>query len=103
MDSAPSQPVQNLFDLMSMVSSADTLAHFKATHANCSIRYGDMKKQLAEDMVTFLTPIREKIQAIHDDESLLSKVVKMGADKARESAGLTMKEVREAIGFKRFY
>lgn len=99
----PTQAVQNLFDLMKVVSTEDTLKHFTDAYANCNIRYGDLKKQLAEDMITFLTPIREKIDAIKADEAYLAKVAKLGAEKARESAAKTLHEARTAIGFKRFY
>ena len=99
----PTQPVQNLFDLMKVVSTEDTLKHFTDSYANCNIRYGDLKKQLAEDLITFLTPIREKIDAIKADETYLAKVAKLGAEKARESASKTLNEARTAIGFKRFY
>ena len=99
----PTQAVQNLFDLMKVVSTEDTLKHFTGAYANCNIRYGDLKKQLAEDMITFLTPIREKIDAIKADEAYLAKVSKLGAEKARESASKTLNEARTAIGFKRFY
>ena len=98
----PTQPVQNLFDLMKVVSTEDTLKHFTDSYANCNIRYGDLKKQLAEDLITFLTPIREKIDAIKADETYLAKVAKLGAEKARESASKTLNEARTAIGFKRF-
>jgi tryptophanyl-tRNA synthetase len=99
----PTQPVQNLFDLLKVVSTDDTLKHFTDAYANCNIRYGDLKKQLAEDLITFLTPIREKIDAIKEDDAYLAKVAKLGAEKARESASKTLNEVRTAIGFKRFY
>jgi len=99
----PTQPVQNLFDLLKVVSTPDTINHFTDAYANCNIRYGDLKKQLAEDMITFLTPIREKIDAIKADEKYLAKVAKLGAEKARESASKTLNEARTAIGFKRFY
>jgi tryptophanyl-tRNA synthetase len=99
----PTQPVQNLFDLLKVVSTPDTLNHFTDAYANCNIRYGDLKKQLAEDIITFLTPIREKIDAIKADETYLAKVAKLGAEKARESASKTLNEARTAIGFKRFY
>ena len=99
----PTQPVQNIFDLMKVVSTEDTLKHFTDAYANCNIRYGDLKKQLAEDMITFLTPIREKIDAIKADDAYLAKVAKLGAEKARESASKTLNEARTAIGFKRFF
>lgn len=102
-NTVPTQAVQNLFDLMKAVSTADTLKHFTDSYANCSIRYGDLKKQLAEDMIIFLTPIREKIEAIRADDALLGRIAKLGMEKARESAGKTLAEVREAIGFRKFY
>src|SRR5205085_8741890 len=46
--------VENLFLLMKLVSSEDAVKKFDEDFNNCSIRYGDMKKQLAEDMVKFI-------------------------------------------------
>lgn len=97
-----SEPVQNLFTLMEVISDTDTLTHFTDQYNRCEIQYGEMKKQLAEDIITFTTPIREKIIAIYKDESYLARVVREGAEKARESASKTLREVREIIGFKPF-
>jgi len=101
-NSPVSEPIQNLFTLMQVVSEKSTLEFFKEKYANCEIRYGDLKKQLAEDIIKFTSPIRERILDIASNEAYLSKVVKMGAEKARESASKTIKEVREIIGFKPF-
>jgi len=97
-----SEPVQNLFTLMEVISDTDTLTHFADQYNRCEIQYGEMKKQLAEDIITFTAPIREKIIAIYKDESYLARVVREGAEKARESASKTLREVREIIGFKPF-
>ena len=97
-----SQAVKNLFDLMSYFSSPGTLAHFEQTYQSGTIRYGDMKKQLAEDIILFTTPFREKMHALASDEAYLRKVAAMGAEKARASAAKTVREVREIIGFKSF-
>ncbi|TAE42740.1 MAG: tryptophan--tRNA ligase [Sphingobacteriales bacterium] len=94
--------IQNLFDLMKVVSPSDTLQHFEQLYQSCQIRYGDFKKQLAEDMVIATAPIREKINAIAADTTYLQKVTQLGAAKARESASKTIKEVREIIGFRAF-
>jgi len=102
-NSLPTLAVQNLFDLMLHVSAEDTLNEFKRAYASCSIRYGDFKKQLTEDLILFLTPIRERITAIEQDETYISKVAKLGAEKAAENAEQTLKECRELIGFKKFY
>ena len=96
------EPVKNLFTLLKVVSTTDTVNHFMETYNNGSIRYGDLKKQLAEDIITFTTPIREKIKELHQNNDYLRKVIEMGAGKARASASKTIKEVREIIGFRSF-
>jgi len=101
-DSPMTEPVANLFYLLEILSTADTVKYFRDAYNNCSIRYGDLKKQLAEDMVRFTTPIRERIHDIYNDSSYLSKVVKMGAEKARESASKTLRDVREILGYRPF-
>jgi tryptophanyl-tRNA synthetase len=91
--------IQNLFLLMKLVSAPDAINTFDEAYNNCSIRYGDMKKQLAEDMIQFIAPIRAKAEAIRNDEKYLREVMQKGAEKARKSAQATMDLVREAIGF----
>jgi tryptophanyl-tRNA synthetase len=96
------EAIQNLFELMKIVSLPDTVNHFDELYNRQAIRYGDFKKQLAEDMIVFNTPIREKIEDIAKDTSYLRQVAKHGALKARESAQRTIREVRQLIGFKPF-
>lgn len=102
-NSKKAEPVENLFTLLKIMSKPDVVAHFDAAYNDCSIRYGDLKKQLAEDIVTFTSPIRERILEILKDDVYLGKVARMGAEKARESAQATLKEVKEKIGFKRLF
>lgn len=97
-----SQEIENIFLLMKLVSKQETINYFEEKYNDCSIRYGDMKKQLAEDMILFTTPIREKILEIESDDQYLRKVVSQGAEKARASGDKTIREVREIIGFKSF-
>lgn len=96
------QPIQNLFDIMKLVSSADTVEYFDEKYNNMQIRYGDLKKQLAEDIIIFTSPFREKITEIYNNTEYLHKVVTIGKQKAQQSANKTIKEVREIIGFKNF-
>jgi tryptophanyl-tRNA synthetase len=98
-DSAKPDYIENLFLLMSLVGDTEVLKKFDEDFKNCTIRYGDMKKQLAEDMVKFISPIREKAEAIRNDEKYLQEVMEKGAVKARASAGATIALVRQAIGF----
>ncbi len=95
--------IENLFTLMGLVSSADTIEKFRSDYnnssdGNCIIRYGDLKKQLAEDMAAFIKPIREKAADLQKDTATLQKIMKLGAEKAGESASKTLSLVRSAIG-----
>lgn len=99
-NSPMTEPISNLFQLMNVVSQPDTVEFFKEKYNDCSIRYGDLKKQLAEDMIAFVNPIREKIEAVMADEVNLNRIAEMGKEKAKASAGKTIREVRELIGFK---
>ncbi|WP_033564527.1 tryptophan--tRNA ligase [Sphingobacterium sp. SYP-B4668] len=103
MNQTKPEAIQNLFDLMKVVSSTDTVAHFDALYNKCEIRYGDFKKQLAEDMIIATDDVRNRIEEISKDDEYIAKVAKMGAEKAGESARQTIKEVRDIIGFKKFY
>ncbi len=94
--------IENLFTLMKIASTPDTVQHFDDLYNKCEIRYGDLKKQLAEDMIKYTEPFREKIEYFTNNTDLLRKVAKNGAEKARESASQTIKEVREIIGFRQF-
>ncbi len=96
------EPIANLFYLLELLSTPDTVEHFRNSYNDCTIRYGDLKKQLAEDIISFTTPIRERINDIYNDSDYLRKVVTMGAEKARESASKTVRDVREILGYRPF-
>lgn len=104
-DSGPTEPnsempdyIKNIFLLMELVSAEDVVAKYKKDYNECTIRYGDMKKQLAEDMVSFIAPIRERAIELQKDEEQIKKILKLGAEKARESASKTIAEARKLIG-----
>ena len=100
-NSPVTEPVRNLFTLMELVSDPEVVKSFRDAYADCSIRYGDMKKQLAEDILKVTTPIRERIQDIRDNDEYLSRVAKMGAERARAYAADTLRDVREIMGIRR--
>ena len=99
-NSPMSEPVANLFTLLELTSTPDVVSHFRQAYADCSIRYGDLKKQLAEDILAVTTPIRERVQDILADESYLARVVRQGAEKARARASQTLREIREIMGIR---
>jgi tryptophanyl-tRNA synthetase len=108
-DSGPSEKnsvkpgyIQNLFLFMNLVSTDEVVAKYEDAFNNCTIRYGDMKKQLAEDMVSFIAPIRNRVNEILQDETYLKNVMKMGAEKAVASAEATMQVVRNSMSLDYF-
>ena len=106
-DSGPTEPnqqkpeeIENLFTLLGVVSKPDVVEHFDALYNTCQIRYGDLKKQLAEDMIAFVAPLRERIHEYASDPQRLRRIMDIGREKAHESARRTLDEVRHAIGFR---
>jgi tryptophanyl-tRNA synthetase len=101
---APNSPkpevIENLFTFLNVVSDKETYDYFNEKWNDCSIRYGDLKKKIAEDIITFNTPIREKMAEFESNQPLLDKIIEEGDAKAREHAAKTIKEVREIIGFR---
>lgn len=107
-DSGPVAPnsekpevIQNLFTMLEIVSTKDTYDYFNEKWNDCSIRYGDLKKQLAADIAGAMAPIRERIEFYSKDVDLLDRIAKAGAEKARESAAATLREVRGILGFRK--
>lgn len=92
--------IQNLFTFLDIVSTKETYDYFDEKWNDGTIRYGDLKKQLAEDVVAFTSPIRERIEEYMGNTELLDKIARQGAEKARESAEKTIREVRRIIGFR---
>ncbi len=104
-DQGPQEPnaimpdfIQNLFLLLKLTSKSETYEYFINAYNNCTIRYGDLKKQLAEDMVGFVNPIRTNANDLQRDENRIRKILKQGAEKARESAAITIEGARQLIG-----
>lgn len=102
-NSPMSEPIKNLFTLLELVSTPDKVQFFTDAYNDCSIRYGDLKKELAQDILNVTTPIRERIIDIRNNDEYLAKVVKMGAEKARARAAKTLEDVRQIMGIKRFW
>lgn len=94
------ESVANLFLLLHLVAGEEVVARYRRDYDAGTIRYGDMKKELAEEMVAFIAPIREKAEAIRHDGAYLRRVMEEGAAKARASAKVTVELAREAIGLK---
>ena len=108
-DQGPSEPnspkpdyIENLFTIMKVVSAPETVQYFDEQWNKCEIRYGDLKKQLAADIIAATDPIRERIAYIDAHPEILHNAVTRGKELARESASKTIREVREIMGFREF-
>ncbi|MEG1563451.1 MAG: tryptophan--tRNA ligase [Bacteroides sp.] len=108
-DAGPATPnsekpevIQNLFTFLDIVSAKEIYTYFDEKWNDCSIRYGDLKKQLAVDIAAFNAPISERIREFAANTELLDKIARQGAEKAHESAAKTLKEVRQIIGFRTY-
>ncbi|MBQ9498581.1 MAG: tryptophan--tRNA ligase [Bacteroidaceae bacterium] len=106
-DAGPTEPnspkpevIENLFTFLSIASTPDTYQYFDEQWNNCTLRYGDLKKQIAHDLCEIVAPIRAKIEDYSANTELLDKVAREGAEVARASASETLKAVREIIGFR---
>ena len=108
-DSGPIEPnsakpdyIENLYTILNIVSTPEVVKHYEDKWNSCEIRYGDLKKQLAEDIIKVTTPIRERILEIERDDEYLRKVTLEGAEKAKVSAAKTINDIKEIMGFKKF-
>lgn len=104
-DQGPTEPnsempdyIRNLFLLMKLTAPTDVYETFLGNFNNCNIRYGDMKKQLAEDMIAFVRPIREHAAELQKDEAAIQRILRNGAEKARASSAETIAGARKQIG-----
>jgi tryptophanyl-tRNA synthetase len=61
--------------------------------------YGDLKKDLAEVVVDFVTPFRERTLELLDDQAYLTEVLRRGAEQAGEVARATLRDVYQRVGF----
>jgi tryptophanyl-tRNA synthetase len=106
-DTGPIEPnqeksieIQNLFILLNLVSASETTQFFEEAYNNCTIRYGDLKKQLSDDIAAFTKPFREKIIELENNPAYINKIAKDGAEKARISSRSTLDGVQEIMGLK---
>lgn len=100
---APNSPkpeiIENLFTFLRICSAPEVYQHFDEQWNNCTIRYGELKKQIADDLCALIAPIRERIVQYSADDNLLERIAKQGAERARENVVKTLREMRQIIGF----
>jgi tryptophanyl-tRNA synthetase len=60
--------------------------------------YGDFKGAVAEAVVDYLAPVRERYEQLRGDEAALEAMLEAGAEKARAIAAEVLADVRDAMG-----
>jgi tryptophanyl-tRNA synthetase len=88
--------VSNLLTIHSALSG-NTITQLEDQFAGRG--YGDLKKELAEVVTDFVTPMRARTQELLDDPAELERVLAAGAVRAREVAGATVAQVYDRVGF----
>jgi tryptophanyl-tRNA synthetase len=102
-DSTPVDQPKNpdscsLFALYRLFSSPEDLADMRERYLKPGLRYGDVKKELAEKMWIYFEPYRQKREELTRDPVYVRGVLKNGAEKARAIAEKTLKLVRDRTG-----
>ena len=101
-NSEMSEPIKNLFYFLKLVSTPEIYNQYLAAWNDCSIRYGDLKMQIANDVLKVTAPIRERYEQIYADTDYLNKVAEQGAEKARAEVRKNLNEMRQYMGFRKF-
>jgi tryptophanyl-tRNA synthetase len=88
--------VSNLLEIMS-VATGEPIETLERRFEGAG--YGDLKDAVGESVVELLTPIRERFEALREDERELQRLLAVGADKARRAAEPTLELMVDRMGF----
>lgn len=92
--------VKNLFFLLEVFADKETYLHFKTLYEKKSLKYAELKKVLAKNIIEKLAPIREKRKELEKNKNYIEEILEEGAKKAKKIAQSTLNEVKEKIGLK---
>ncbi len=93
---APDKPgITNLIEILSVVRG---VAPEEVEREFDGSGYGDFKAAVADDVVAYLAPVRERYEALRADQPGLESILAQGAEKARANASETLADVRDAMG-----
>ena len=90
--------VANLLKFVELFEGIDKRKNYELSYMNNGIRYGDLKKELADAIYKELLPIQEKRKELEHKTTYVDDVIKSGAEKARKIAKETVLEVKEKMG-----
>jgi tryptophanyl-tRNA synthetase len=87
-----------VFALLKLVASADELKEWDKKYRQGGMGYGEVKKRLAELLVEYFKPYREKRAELEKNIGYVNEVLKKGAERATAVAAKTLKRARKAVG-----
>ncbi len=90
--------VANLLQLVELFEGLENRKKHEEQYLGDGIRYGELKAELAESIFKELEPIQKQRKIYENDPSLVDRIIREGAEKARLIAGSTVEEVRDKIG-----
>ncbi|MDT8302494.1 MAG: tryptophan--tRNA ligase [Sedimentisphaerales bacterium] len=91
----------NVFALLKLVASPEELAEWENKYRNGGMGYGQAKKRLAELMLDYFKPYREKRSELENNISYVKEVLANGAERAKAVASKTLEKARQAVGLRR--
>jgi tryptophanyl-tRNA synthetase len=98
---APKDPdVSTIFQLFSLVGSADEVAEMRSAFKKGGNGYGEFKKQLFGRLWEFFAPMRKRREEILAQPETIDSVLARGAERANAVANGVMSRVREAVGLR---
>ena len=93
---SPEKPgISNLIEILAAVRGS-SFDEIESEFAGSG--YGSFKSAVADAVVDYLTPVRERYSELRGDEGGLERIFAEGADKARAIASETLSDVRGAMG-----
>jgi len=96
---APKNPDKcNVFALLKLIASSQELVDWEAKYRQGGVGYGQAKKRLAELLIEYFKPYREKRAELEKNIDYVRKVLHEGAQKARAVAQKTLSRARKAVG-----
>ena len=91
----------NVFALLKLVASSEELADWENKYRNGGMGYGQAKKRLAELMIDYFKPYRQKRAELENNIDYVKEVLAGGAERAKAVARQTLEKARRAVGLER--
>ena len=91
----------NVFALLKLVASPEELGEWENKYRSGGMGYGQAKKRLAELVIDYFKPFRQKRAELENDIDHVKSVLADGAERARAVAGKTLEKARQAVGLRR--